>query len=217
MLTLPIHDLPTRNASGFLLRYVLPRSLPPQLVGPTDRKFLFSTLTIGDIIIGVGHGAPSVFCGHNDQVILDVYSIPDVRGKVVILISCETAQVLGPELIKAGAASYLGFQKDLTWIVDADLASTPWGDNLAAPVMMPIVDCVNGVLDGKTTEEAFAILIDQFSRNSEVEEDELIRACLNFNKKNALLLGNPEARLRARPKIQLPLPPPPIIAPIFKI
>ena len=217
MLALPLHDLPTRSASGYLIRYVLPRSLPPQLVGPTDRRQPFQMLTIGDTIIGVGHGSPSEFCGHNNQVIMDTLSIPSVKGKVVILISCETAQALGPELIKAGAASYIGFKDDLVWVVDADLASTPWSDKLGASVMMPITNCVNAILDGKTTGNAFNTMQEHFSRNAEVEEDDLIRSCINFNKKNAVLLGDPEARVASRPPLPLPfrlIPPPPILIPI---
>jgi len=215
MLLSPLHDLPTRSASGFLIRYVLPRSAPPQLLGPADRRQPFQMLTMGDTIIGVGHGSPSEFCGHNDQVIMDTLSIPDVEGKVLILISCETAKELGPALINAGAASYIGFQEDLVWVMDADLASTPWADKkFAAPVMMPITNCVNTVLDGKTTGEAFAVLIENLAGNAELEEDDLIRSCINFNKKNAVLLGDPTARVRARPKITLPLPPPPIFFPI---
>jgi len=215
MLNLPLHDLPTRSASGFLIRHVLPRSIPPQLIGPTDRRQAFQMLTAGDTIVGVGHGDAVSFCGHNNQVIVDTLSIPDVRNKVIILIACETARELGPKLVEKGAASYIGFQEDLVWVVDADLAFTPWSDKLGATVMMPITNCVNAVLDGKTTGEAFNILTEQLACNAEIEEDDLIRSCINFNKKNAVLLGSPEARVVARPKIVLPLPPPPIILPLI--
>jgi len=57
-------------------------------------------------------------------------------------------------------------------------------------------------------------LTEQLACNAEIEEDDLIRSCINFNKKNAVLLGSPEARVVARPKIVLPLPPPPIILPL---
>lgn len=210
MLALPLYDLPTKSASGFLIRYVLPRSIPPQLVGPADRKAAFSTLAIGDVIVGVGHGSPSVFTGHREQILMDVTSIPNVQDKVVVLISCETAQQLGPALIDAGAASYIGFSKDLVWVCDADLASTPWRDKLAVTVMGPITDCVNSILDGKTVQEAFDILISDLSTNAKIEEDELIKACILFNKKNAVLLGNPEAKVRRRPAIFLPIGPPPL-------
>lgn len=210
MLTLPIHDLPTRSASGFLIRHVLPRSFPPQLVGPADRKVAFSSLTIGDVLIGVGHGARDLFSGHRDQILLTTESIPDVRDKVVVLISCETAQELGPALIGAGAASYIGFQKDLVWVCDADMALTPWRDKVAVAVMGPITDCVNTILDGKTAQEAFDVLIADLSTNANIEEDELVRSCILFNKRNAVLLGNPDATVRRRPPISLPLGPPPL-------
>lgn len=216
MLLAPLYDLPTRSASGFLIRYVLPRSVPPQLIGPTDRKQPFQMLTIGDTIIGVGHGSPSEFCGHNDQVIMDTLSIPDVKNKVVILISCETAKELGPAIIQSGAASYIGFKEDLVWVCDSDLASIPWADKqFAAPCLMPIFNCVNAVLDGKPTGEAFNVLTEQLACNAEIEEDDLIRSCINFNKRNAVLLGDPVARVTARPKITLPIPPPPIILPFY--
>jgi len=216
MLLIPLHDLPTRSASGYLIRYVLPRTIPPQLIGPIDRKGLFLLLDAGDIIIGVGHGSPSELCGHNDQVIMDTASIPNVKDKLVILISCETAEELGPALIEAGATSYIGFDEDLVWIVDADLASSPWSDKIAMVVMEPITNCVNAILDGKTAGEAFNVLTEQLACNAEVEEDELIRSCLHFNKKHARLMGSPEARVTARPRIELPLPPPPLFLPLTK-
>ena len=210
MLLLPLHDLPTRSASGFLIRYVVPRSIPPQLAGPLDRKALFSALTIGNVIIGVGHGDDAEFCGHNNQVVLDLSSIPDVEGKNIILISCETAKELGPALIAAGAESYIGFKEDLVWVMDADASMWPWGDKLAYPAMMPLVDCVNALLDGKTTGDAFNILTTELTRNAGAEEDELIASCLRFNARNAVLLGNPAAHVPARPDVTLPLPPPPL-------
>ncbi|MBA7700631.1 hypothetical protein ES703_109352 [subsurface metagenome] len=217
MLNLPIHDLPTRSASGFLIRYILPRSIPPQLVGPLDRKVSFTTLTIGDAIIGVGHGSPTEFCGHNNEVILDITSIPDVKDKVVILISCETAQRLGQSLINAGALSYIGWNDDLVWVCDSDLASTPWSDKMALTVMGPITDCVNIILDGRTVGEAYNTMLRELSENAEVEEDELVKACLEFNRKNAVLLGSGDATIRKRPPLPLPFklipPPPPIVLP----
>ena len=217
MLLVPLYDLPTKSASGFLIRHVLPRSAPPQLIGPVDRKQPFQMLALGDAVIGVGHGSPSELCGHNDQVIMDTLSIPDVKNKVLILISCETAKELGPALINAGAASYIGFKEDLVWVMDADLAFTPWSDKLGATVMMPITNCVNTILDGKSTGEAFNVLTEQLACNAEIEENDLIRSCINFNKKNAVLLGSPEARVASRPPLLLPfrlIPPPPIILPL---
>ena len=83
--------------------------------------------------------------------------------------------------------------------------------------MMPITNCVNAVLDGKTTGEAFGNLIEGLSENAEVEEDELVKSCIEFNISNAVLLGDENARVRARPPMLLPfrlIPPPPILLPV---
>jgi hypothetical protein len=171
VITLPVHDYPTRSASGFLMRYVMPRSTPPQLIGP-------------------------------------------LKNKVVILLSCETARELGPSLIRAGAASYIGWKEDFVWVMDADKATTPWNDEWASPVILPVVGCMNDVLDGKTTGEAFDNMLAGFTQAAVEEDEDIIKSCIIFNKANAVLLGDRNARIRATPKIKVPIPPPPIILPI---
>lgn len=216
MITLPVHDYPTRSASGFLMRYVMPRSFPPQLVGPLDRRQLFQIQAVGDSIIGVGHGAPDAYAGHNNEILMTDKSLPNVKDKVVILLSCETAQELGPSLIKAGAASYIGWNQDFVWVMDGDLSSTPWKDTWAAPVLLPVVGCINDVLDGKTTGEAYDNMINAFTKEAAEEDEEIIQECILFNRKNVVLLGDRNAKIRPAPKIRLPIPPPPIILPISK-
>lgn len=213
-------DLPTRSASGFLLRYIAPRVEPVQLFSMLVRRTPFRlTAPQSDIIIGVGHGDVDAFTGQNEALILKVgeYDPREVRGKVIKLVSCQTGVALGPDLIRNGAASFAGYTDDYLWICDADLASTPWSDSMAATSLMPVVEGLNALLDGKTSKEAFDIELEGYRRNAEAEEDELIKACLEFNRDNAVLLGDPEARVRPRPGLALPfriLPPPPLILPI---
>jgi len=128
---------------------------------------------------------------------------------VIKLLSCQTGVELGPDLVKNGCAAFMGYTDDYVWVCDSDLASTPWSDKIAATSLIPVVDGINALLDGKTAQEAFDIELEGYSRNAEVEEDELVKACLEFNWDNAVLLGNPEARARARLRITFPLPPPP--------
>lgn len=210
-------DLPTRSASGFMLRYIAPRVEPVQLFGMLVRRLPFQlTAPQSDIIIGVGHGDKDAFCGQNEIVLLEVgkYSPREVRGKVIKLLSCQCGVALGPDLIKNGALSVAAYVDDYVWVCDADLASTPWTDEMAATSLMPVIEGLNALLDGKTAKEAFDIELEGYSRNAEVEEDELIKACLAFNKRNALLLGDEGATIRARPKITLPIAPPPILMPL---
>lgn len=218
MLLLPLHDLPTRSASGFILRYIMPRSFPPQLVGPGDRKALFTTLNFGDLIVAVGHGGPSELAGHNNQTVMDTGSLPDVRGKVVFLVSCETAQQLGPSLVERGGASaFIGFNEDVLWVCDADAAAMPWNDELAQPVMMPIVDALNSLFDGRPAKDSFERLRRSFEERFSLEQDEFIASLIAWNRDSARLFGDGNSSIRERPPLALPfrfVPPPPIVLPL---
>ncbi len=213
-------DLPTRSASGFLLRYIAPRVEPVQLFSMLVRRTPFRlTAPQSDVIIGVGHGDVDAFSGQNEALILEVgrYDPKEITGKVIKLIACQTGVKLGPDLIRNGAASFAGYSDDYLWIMDADLVSTPWADKMAATSLMPVIDGLNALLDGKTSKEAFDIELEGYRRNAEAEQDELMRALVEFNRDNAVLLGNPGARVRPRPGLALPfqlIPPPPIFLPL---
>jgi len=218
-LALADFDLPTRSASGFLLRHVVPRVGPLPLYSLLDRRLPF-TLSTGwsDIIIGMGHGEADAFTGQNMTMLLEVnrYQPQEVKGKVIYLLSCQTGDELGPDTIRKGAISFLGFTDDYVWVMDSDMASTPWSDEMAASCLMPPIDAINALLDGKTTAEAYNVQTAGYIRNAETEEDELIKSLIEFNMRNAVLLGDRRASVRARPKIVTPLPPPPIIIPLTK-
>jgi len=213
-------DLPTRSASGFMLRYIAPRVEPIQLLGVLVRRLPFRlSAPQSDIIIGVGHGDVDVFTGQNEAIILEVgkYDPREVKGKVIKLLSCQTGVELGPDLVKNGAASVLAYVDDYVWVCDEDLASTPWSDEIAATSLMPVIDGLNALLDGKSAREALNIELEGYSRNTGVVEDELVKACLEFNRDNAVLLGDEDARIRARPSLALPfrlIPPPPLLMPL---
>ena len=210
-------DLPTRSASGFLLRYIAPRLEPVHLYAFLARRLPFQlSAPQSDIIIAMGHGDVDMLTGQNEAVILQVgkYDPKEVRGKVIKLLSCQAGVELGPDLIRNGATCAMCYVDDFVWIMDADLASTPWSDKeFAAPCLMPVVDGLNALLDGKTVKEAFDIELEGYSRNAEAEEDELVKSCIEFNHDNAVLLGDAGARVRARPPLLLPfrlIPPPPL-------
>lgn len=213
-------DLPTRSASGFMLRHVAPRVEPFQLFSHLVRRLPFQlTAPRSDIILGVGHGDDDIFTGQNEATLLEVgeYDPREVKDKVIKLLSCRTGVELGPDLVRNGAASFAGYRDDYMWVCDRDLASRPWSDEMAAECLMPVIDSINALLDGKTTREAFEIELEGYSRNAEAEEDDLLRSFIVFNRKNAVLLGDPNAKVRARPPLLLPfrlVPPPPIIVPL---
>lgn len=220
-LALADFDLPTRSASGFLLRWIVPRAglEPATLYAILAKRTPFRlSAPQSDIIIGAGHGGRDVFTGQNEAILLEVgkYDPKEVEGKIIKLLSCQTAVELGPDMIKNGAEAFLGYMEDYVWVVDADLASTPWADEMAAKFLIPVVDGLNALLDGKTAREALNVELEGYSRNAESEEDELVKALLEFNRGHAILLGNESAKIRARAPLALPfrlIPPPPLILP----
>jgi len=218
VLAMADYDLPTRSASGFILRYIAPRMEPVALFSFLDRRLPFQLFAPqADVIIGMGHGEPDIFGGQNDSVILEVgkYDPKEVNGKVIKLLACQCGVELCPDMVGNGAFCALGYKDDYIWVMDADLASIPWSDEMANACLGPVIDGINVLLDGEESQKALDTELLGYSINAEVEEDELIRSCIEFNRKNAVLFGNGDARIRARPKISLPLPPPPLILPLI--
>jgi len=214
-------DPATRSASGFLLRYIAPRVEPFQLLGMLVRRLPFQLAAPqSDVIMGVGHGDVDVFTGQNEAVILEVgrYDPREIEGKVIKLLSCQCGVELGPDLVNNGCTTFMGYKDDYIWVIDADLVSTPWADKeYAGKCLMPVIDGLNALLDGKPAREALDIELAGYSRNAEVEEDELIKACIEFNQDNAVIEGDGGASIRARPQLALPFklfPPPPLILPL---
>ncbi|GAG74413.1 unnamed protein product [marine sediment metagenome] len=106
-LAMPAYDYPTQCMSGFLLRYIAPRTEPVHLWGLMDTERNFTrALYSSDVIIGCGHGDPDLFTGQYQEVLLDARNLPNMTGKVAFLISCETAQALGKALIDAGCEAF---------------------------------------------------------------------------------------------------------------
>jgi len=214
-------DLPTRSATGYLLRWIVPRLEPVHLLSVLDHRQAFVLFAPqSDIIIGTGHGDVDVFTGQNESIILEVgkYDPREIEGKVIKLLSCQCGVELVPDLVENGAACAMGYTDDYLWVMDADLASVPWADKeFAGKCLLPVVAGLNVLLDGKTAQEALDTELTQYDCYAELEEDELIKSCIEFNRGNAVLLGDGGASIRARPSLALPfklIPPPPLVMPL---
>lgn len=99
------------------------RWIPRDLTGVTNtdlenekatRDTVLTTLRTEDpaYFFGFGHGNADVFTGYQlDRIIstFDPESLQAFRGRVVHLLSCSTAQRLGPALILNGARAYIGY------------------------------------------------------------------------------------------------------------
>lgn len=212
-LLLSSFDIPSHSASGFLMRYIAPRVEPFQLYGPLARRPVFSLLApSADLIIGTGHGEEDEYTAQNESIIWKAgeYDPREAQGKVIKLLSCQTGLVLGPDLVKNGARCFMGYDDDMIWIADSSFYGQPWNDPNARACLMPIMDSLQALLDGKTCGEALAIEKAGYLANAQASEFPLIQACLEFDERHTVLIGDPEATIRPRPRVSFP-PPPPLI------
>ncbi len=73
-----------------------------------------------DYISGIGHGAPNEYTGDKIAAILQVgaYDPLEVKGKVIHLLSCQTAKELGKDVVTNGAKAYAGYFENFTIVWD---------------------------------------------------------------------------------------------------
>lgn len=69
---------------------------------------------------GIGHGSPTVYTGHQGNIILQAcnYDPAEVKGKAIHFLSCQTAKQLGPDTVRKGARSYAGYFENFTFVYD---------------------------------------------------------------------------------------------------
>jgi hypothetical protein len=114
----------TKSAANYRSRYVIPcfknkNIYPIVLTGTNDTRpnFAKACKQSGVVYIsGVGHGSPTAYTGYNYDHLWDAcnYDPAEVKGKIIHLLSCKTAQELGPDLIKKGACAYFGYYENFT-------------------------------------------------------------------------------------------------------
>jgi len=115
----------TNAAAQYRKRYVIPcfknraQIAPIILTGVNDTRpnFANACKRRGVVYIsGVGHGSPIAYTGYQYDRLWEVckYDAAEVKGKIIHLLSCKTAQELGPDLVRKGACAYFGYAENFT-------------------------------------------------------------------------------------------------------
>jgi hypothetical protein len=114
----------TESAAHYRKKHVIPcfinkRIIPIILTGANDTRpnFAAACKRKGVVYIsGVGHGSPTAYTGYRYSHLWDKcsYDPAEVKGKIIHLLSCKTAQQLGPDLVKKGACAYFGYFENFT-------------------------------------------------------------------------------------------------------
>jgi len=113
-----------------------------------------------------GHGEANCIKGNEDEIIIKVGENEKIlKDKIIYALSCKSAQVLGPESIKVGALSYLGYDDDFIFLFEIEKISHPLNDKVAALFLNPSNRLVISILKGHTVGEAYRKSQELFSEN----------------------------------------------------
>jgi hypothetical protein len=123
-----ITDPNTKNAANYRIAHVHPvflaRGFNVVVLKDyqTDRAHFVpeATKPLVVYISGIGHGSPTQFTGYGDwtNYVIEVgaYDPAEVKGKVIHLLSCQTAQQLGSNVVAKGAKAYAGYYENFHFV-----------------------------------------------------------------------------------------------------
>lgn len=130
----------TKAAAQYRKAKVIPcfikqRITPIILTGSNDTRANFKNACLRKGVVyisGVGHGSPTAYTGYRYDRLLEIggYDPREVKGKIIHLLSCKTAQQLGPDVVRNGACAYFGYFENFTitwdhpntfWICDSSI------------------------------------------------------------------------------------------------
>jgi len=133
-------------------------------------------------IYGFGHGSPSIYTGDDERPILTTIECSKTSGKVVYLLSCLTANFLGPAMIANGTKSYAGFNISWTWISNGSIIGDPYNDKYAKGFYESSNELWKALCDGYTFKQALSASVAKYNywinywyNSSDSNKNELIK------------------------------------------
>lgn len=106
------------------------------------------------IVIFNGHGNASLMAGQDNETLISSENAQLLAHKIVYMRACEAGQILGKEIINAGAKGFIGYTASFMFPYDRDMVSRPLQDEVAKPCL----ECSNqvglGLIRGNTAKEA---------------------------------------------------------------
>jgi hypothetical protein len=107
-------------------------------------------------ITGIGHGTPDTFTGDYYDSVFSVgnYAPEESQGKIIHLLSCQTALTLGPDFVLHGCKAFFGYDVDFTFFMD-----------IADMFFQCDSEIDRGFADGLKAGDVYSRVIDLFNKN----------------------------------------------------
>lgn len=147
-----------------------------------------------------GHGSADCITGHDNEVLVKVGKNEKLlKSKIVYALSCKSAKKLGPQSIKTGAITFLGYTDDFVFLYTSEKISKPLTDDLAALFLEPSNQLMRSLLKGHSTGNSLKRSRDLFIKNiqglltSESSPYGYALPYLIWNVKHLVCLGDKEA------------------------
>ena len=149
-----------------------------------------------------GHGDPDCICGNNYEVLVKAGENEKIlASRIVNSVSCNSAKVLGPKSVGAGAKAFIGFTEKFVLLFEQAHSATPRKDRTAEHFIKAVNSAPISLIKGNTVKDAFDKSQAAFEKSIEyfkthyTPENSHILFWLRYDKKIQKFLGDANATL----------------------
>jgi len=150
-----------------------------------------------------GHGSENLIAGFDNKILVEVDDNDyKLKNKIVYALSCDSAKLLGKQLINKGTRSYIGYKRKFVLVYNLKSLSRPLSDKLAKFFLEPSNLISIALLKGNKVQDAYRRSQDTMQKNllymlsTKAQQQEKDAASFLWaNKKSQVVFGDPEAKI----------------------
>lgn len=153
-----------------------------------------------DFITGFGHGDADTFTGQDYEVLWEANSFNsrEVAGRIVHLLSCDTAKRLGMDIVSKGGRTYFGYYKMFVFSNSDPPPKDPKNDTIADPFFKCDSQIDRLLADGLFAQDVYILTLQSFDAEygKMLAIDSEAAGWLLWDKYSLCLYGDPAASLQ---------------------